>query len=690
MSNAIKCFISRRGPWLLVGLIVLFVVLVRVRLRDMPLERDEGEYAYAGQLILKGVPPYQEVYNMKLPGTYAAYAAIMAVFGQTPAGIHLGVMLVNLGSIVLVYLLGRKLLDETTGVVAAAVFALMSLSPSVLGLAGHATHFVTFFALAGILVLLRACAPEQGTQNAECRRRKPEVRSPESGVTGQWSAVSSQAARTATTDHTSRLTFHVSRCALSGFLFGLAFLMKQQGIFFGIFGFLYLAWTGIQARQKRKPAPRHPPLRRPTYRSGIGQAATTVEPSREDVPPPDPPSTSSRSRYQLSTTVYRLTWFSAGCALPYAATCLVLWAAGVFSPFWFWTVAYAGKYASLIPAMDSGDMLRNGLRAVAGPNLGLWLLPWAGALVMWWEDRLEGGNPKFEVRSPRSEFEGQERRAMQSSIVNRESQIPCARFFLTVFFFCSFASISVGFYFREHYFITLLPALALLSGVAASRALHLLRHDKTIELLLALPIFLLLAIGLGAALVGNSAFWFDYSPAEAVKYSYGTSLFSDAVQVGDYLRTNAPPSARVAILGSEPEILFYSCRRSATGYIYTYPLMEEHAFASTMQQQMIEEIERSKPDYAVYIDDNYSWLPHLHSDRRILDWWNAYWTTNMDVVLTRDIQGKAEIAAQVFPMLNALVHPAEQQYSAQAFPMLNAPERPAEQRYLLVLKRKPK
>ena len=132
MSNAFKSFVWRRGAWVLVGLTLLLVFVVRVRLREMPLERDEGEYAYAGQLMLHGIPPYQEVYNMKLPGTYAAYAAIMAVFGQTPAGIHLGVMLVNLGSIVLVFLLGRKLLDETTGVVAAAAFALMSLSPYVL------------------------------------------------------------------------------------------------------------------------------------------------------------------------------------------------------------------------------------------------------------------------------------------------------------------------------------------------------------------------------------------------------------------------------------------------------------------------------------------------------------------------------------------------------------------------------
>src|SRR3954463_7208259 len=94
--------LSRYGALAAVGVAILIVLIVRVRLRDMPLERDEGEYAYAGQLILHGVPPYKEAFNMKLPGTYCAYALIMALFGQTPAGIHLGLMLVNVASIVLV------------------------------------------------------------------------------------------------------------------------------------------------------------------------------------------------------------------------------------------------------------------------------------------------------------------------------------------------------------------------------------------------------------------------------------------------------------------------------------------------------------------------------------------------------------------------------------------------------------
>src|SRR5437879_1646176 len=128
---------------------------VRFRLIDVPLERDEGEFAYAGQMILRGIPPYHFAYNMKLPGTYAAYAAIMSVFGQTVRGIHLGLLAVNLATIVLLYLLARRLFDEKTGAMAAACYALLSLSQGVYGVFAHATHFVVLPVLAGTLTLAR-------------------------------------------------------------------------------------------------------------------------------------------------------------------------------------------------------------------------------------------------------------------------------------------------------------------------------------------------------------------------------------------------------------------------------------------------------------------------------------------------------------------------------------------------------
>src|SRR3954471_16100403 len=96
---------GNRFTWHVAALLLIVVLfgLIRWRLAAMPLERDEGEYAYAGQLMLEHIPPYKFAYNMKLPGTYASYAALMAIFGETPQGIHIGVLLINAVTVILIY-----------------------------------------------------------------------------------------------------------------------------------------------------------------------------------------------------------------------------------------------------------------------------------------------------------------------------------------------------------------------------------------------------------------------------------------------------------------------------------------------------------------------------------------------------------------------------------------------------------
>ena len=141
--------------WLGLAAVLAFACFVRWRLLDMPLERDEGEFAYGAQLLLQGVSPYEHAYNvaLKLPGTCVVYALIMAVLGQTIAAIHTGVIFVNLASTVLVFILARRICGDAAGVVGAGTFALLSLVPTTLGLAAHATHFVVLPVLAGVLLL---------------------------------------------------------------------------------------------------------------------------------------------------------------------------------------------------------------------------------------------------------------------------------------------------------------------------------------------------------------------------------------------------------------------------------------------------------------------------------------------------------------------------------------------------------
>jgi hypothetical protein len=91
------------------------------------------------------------------------------------------------------------------------------------------------------------------------------------------------------------------------------------------------------------------------------------------------------------------------------------------------------------------------------------------------------------------------------------------------------------------------------------------------------------------------------------------------------------------VIGSEPEIYFYSHRISATGYIYTYALMEEQKYAPKMQREMIEETERARPKYLVFVNVPDSWLMRPDSDQTILEWFKHYGQENYDVVGLVDI-----------------------------------------------------
>lgn len=104
--------------WGVLLAVVLLTAAIRIRLLDIPLERDEGEYAYGGQLILQGLPSDAPLYNIK-PGMYIAYALIQSVFGQTHTGIHLGLLVINVATIFLLFFLTKRLFDPVTAVTAA-------------------------------------------------------------------------------------------------------------------------------------------------------------------------------------------------------------------------------------------------------------------------------------------------------------------------------------------------------------------------------------------------------------------------------------------------------------------------------------------------------------------------------------------------------------------------------------------
>src|SRR5206468_1407052 len=112
--------VSLRRAWALgvLALVGLATAGIRLRLLDIPIDRDEGEYAYFAQLLLQGIPPYAQAYNFKMPGIYAVYAVILALFGQTPTAIHLGLLIVDAVTIVLVFFVADRVFGPTVAALA--------------------------------------------------------------------------------------------------------------------------------------------------------------------------------------------------------------------------------------------------------------------------------------------------------------------------------------------------------------------------------------------------------------------------------------------------------------------------------------------------------------------------------------------------------------------------------------------
>lgn len=489
MNRKIDIYLWR----ILFVVVALFVIAIRIRLLGIPLERDEGEYAYAGQLMLRGVAPYQLAYNMKFPGTYAAYAILMSIFGQTPGGIHLGLLLVNAATIALIFFLARRLLGEIGALAAASSYAVLSVSPTVLGFAGHATHFVVFFAVAGLLVQLVA------------------------------------------QDRQSTLWF-----VASGLLLGASAIMKQPGIVFIGFGFIYLCFCW---------------WRQPEFWKQAGA-------------------------------------FVVGAALPFLITFLLLWRAGVFARFWFWSVDYARTYGARISLGVAGKIFAAQITSIIGSSAALWALAAIGVVVV-----------------------------LLSKAV-RFNRMSFPRGFLFLYLISSVAATSAGFYFRPHYFILVLPALALLVGVTMS-------IFPRVSAVRAIALVVFFSFALALPIYAERDFFFERSMTDASRLTSGLNPFPESQRIADFLRQRTSPNDTIAVLGSEPQIYFLAQRRSATGYIYMYPLMEPQPFAAQMQQEMIREIEKARPKFVVFVAIHTSWLDAPESSRAIFDWLEQYSASNL-------------------------------------------------------------
>ncbi|MEW6557614.1 MAG: glycosyltransferase family 39 protein [Elusimicrobiota bacterium] len=479
--------------WLAVISIILLTATIRLRLLSIPLDRDEGTYAYIADLLLKGNPPYTQAYATRFPGIYYVYAFFFLLFGQNSLSIHLGLLIANAVSVLLIFLIGKHLFVRWTGIIAGAVYAIITLNPTGLGFSAESEHFVVLLSTSAILVMLIAID--------------------------------------------SNRLFHFFLC---GILFGLMALLKQNSIIIFLSSMVYIIFVFLK---------------------------------KEILP-----------RKKMATNVLIIL---AGFIIPITIICIYFIYKDNFGKFFFWTITYVKYHTFGISLIQGLENFLSVLPLVIPSSL---LLVYFAMLV-----------------------------GVASFFVDKDIRIHLP--FISLFTFGLFLSICTpGLYFRPHYFIVFLPAVAVLSGLGIVFIYKLLAEiKKPASALFVSVVFTIIMLIL--PLIKERKFLFCMTPDEACRRIYIGNPFPESLKIADYIKKHTTENDRIAIIGSEPQIYFYSDRNSATKYTCIHRVVDTNEVALQMQKELITEIESAKPKYLIFANVITSWFDVSNqSNKPILDW----------------------------------------------------------------------
>jgi 4-amino-4-deoxy-L-arabinose transferase-like glycosyltransferase len=143
---------------LLTAALILIVAGLRVPLLPIPLERDEGEYAYIAWRLGHNELPYREWVDQKPPAVFYVYRFALSLPFDPVRAIHFVGLLFSAASVCALFFLGLRFMDRFWAWLGAALLALLSSDPLVQGTAANTELFMLCPLILSLIAFLAAAA----------------------------------------------------------------------------------------------------------------------------------------------------------------------------------------------------------------------------------------------------------------------------------------------------------------------------------------------------------------------------------------------------------------------------------------------------------------------------------------------------------------------------------------------------
>ncbi len=205
------------------------------------------------------------------------------------------------------------------------------------------------------------------------------------------------------------------------------------------------------------------------------------------------------------------------------------------------------------------------------------------------------------------------------------------KFFGVTLLAFSFFTIVPGFYFYGHYWIQTIPGLSIVAGLTYYAVMSLANKFIKFQNLkyVYLGVFAVLTYSHVSAL---KAYYFKPNYERILRNVYGNNPFPESMEIGNWINANSKPEDNIVLLGSEPQIYFYTKKHSPSRHAYFAAIVDNVPQHKEWQREFVKDVEKAKPRYLIYFNHPISLFVQPNTDKYVFDWANKYVNENYKLV----------------------------------------------------------
>lgn len=187
----------------------------------------------------------------------------------------------------------------------------------------------------------------------------------------------------------------------------------------------------------------------------------------------------------------------------------------------------------------------------------------------------------------------------------------------------SFFTIVPGFYFYGHYWIQTIPGISIVTGLTYYAIISLANKFFKFQNLkyVYLGVFAIFTYSHVSAL---KAYYFKPNYERILRNVYGNNPFPEAMEIGSWINANSKPEDNIVLLGSEPQIYFYTKKHSPSRHAYFAAIVDNVPQHKEWQREFVKDVEKASPRYLIYFNHPISLFVQPNTDKYVFEWANKY------------------------------------------------------------------